>query len=277
MTDTLLDSHCHAWERWPYLPRVPDEATRGSVDLLLHEMDVHGVELAIIVAAAIESNADNLGYVAAARDRHPDRFLLVADLDCPWSATYHAPGSPDRLRALDDRYGLTGFAHYTRADNDGWLLSDEAAEVFAVAAERGLLVSLGVSSVWHADLRVLAARHPTVPVLCQALGGIRTADGRGVDEVLASAAVGNIHVKVAGLSYAAERDWDYPWPDALAALERIHAAYGAARLCWGSDFPASTRFTTFKQSIEVVTGHCAFLGERDLELVMGGTLRRLLA
>lgn len=277
MTDALLDSHCHAWKRWPYEPRVPDEATRGSVELLLHEMDVHGVERATVVAAAIENNADNVGYVAAARDRHPDRLLLVADLDCPWSATYHAPGSADRLRELDDRYGLMGFAHYTRTHNDGWLLSDEAAEVFAVAAERRLLVSLGVSPVWHADLRSLAGRHPTVPLLCQALGGIRATDPQGVREVLASAVVPNIYIKVSGFPYAAEQGWNFPWPDALAALERIHAAYGAARLCWGSDFPASTRFTTFTQSIKIVTEHCSFLGEDDLELVMGGTLRRLLA
>src|SRR5471032_731581 len=118
----ILDSHTHAWARWPYEPPVPDEQSRGTIELLIHELDVHQVEQALVVCAAIEKNPRNIEYVAAARDRAPGRLRLVADLDCHWSATYHAPGSADRLRALDDRYGLTGLTHYLRNDNDGWLL-----------------------------------------------------------------------------------------------------------------------------------------------------------
>jgi len=40
--------------------------------------------------------------------------------------------------------------------------------------------------------------------------------------------VPNIYIKVAGLPYCAEEDWDYPWPEVLAALERIVRPYGAA-------------------------------------------------
>jgi L-fuconolactonase len=275
----ILDSHCHAWERWPYDP-VPDEASRGSVDQLLYEMDQHSVAQALIVCAAIDRNADNVRYVAAARDRHPDRILLVADLDCTWSETYHAPGSAGRLRALDDEFKLTGFAHYTADENDGWLRSEEADAVFSVAGERGLLVSLGATPAWHADLRELARRHPSVPVLCQSLGGVRAAvdvESPGLQELLRSADVANIHVKVAGLHYSSARGWDYPWPDAVAVLEAIAEAFGPTRLCWGSDFPASTRFTTFRQSLEVVRVHCPFLSERDLLHVLGGTLDRLIS
>jgi L-fuconolactonase len=276
---TILDSHCHAWRRWPYLPTVPDEYTRGSIELLLHEFDVHGVAQALVVCAAIDNNADNIEYVAAARDRHPERIRLVADLDCTWSATYHAPGSAGRLLALDDRYRLTGFAHYLAEENDGWLRSEEADQLFAAAAERHLIVSLGAPTTWQADLRELARRHPAVPVLCQTLGGIKAADGvdsAGLAEVLASAAVPSIYIKVAGFHYASARGWDYPWLDAVAVLERIFAAYGAGRLCFGSDFPASSRFTTFRQSLEIVREHCPFFAPDDLSLVLGGTLLSLL-
>ena len=121
-----------------------------------------------------------------------------------WSDTYHAPGSADRLRVLDDRYGLTGFAHYTADKNDGWLVSDEADAVFSLAAERGLLISLGASPAWQADLRTIARRHSSVPVLCQTLGGVPAADGvnsPALYELLASAEVPNIFVKVAGFHY----------------------------------------------------------------------------
>ena len=276
----ILDSHCHAWRRWPYAPLVPDEDSRGSVEQLLFELDQHRVEQALVVCAAIENNPDNVDYVAFARERHPGRLHLLADLDCWWSSTYHAPGSAERLRALTDRYPLTGFAHYLHDRDDGWLRSDEAERLFALAAEQRLIVSLGAAPVWQADLRLLARRHPSVPVLCHSLGGIRAGEsGHSEDmaELLASAAVDNIYLKVAGLHYCAQRGWDHPWPDVLALLARLVEAYGPGRLCWGSDFPASKRYCTFRQSLEALRSHCPFLGRDELALVLGGTLRGLLA
>jgi L-fuconolactonase len=276
----ILDSHCHAWRRWPYDPTAPDEESRGSAQLLLHEMDEHSIAEALVVCAAIERNADNVRYVAEARERSSGRIHLVADLDCTWSDTYHTPGSAERLRDLDDEYSLTGFAHYVADENDGWLTSGEADAVFALAAERGLLVSLGATPAWQADLREIACRYPTVPVLCQTLGGAPAADGvdsPALREVLASADVESIYIKVAGFHYCSARAWDYPWPDAAALLERIADAFGPGRLCWGSDFPASTRYTTFRQSLEVVRMHCPFFDWDDLRLVLGGTLRAILS
>jgi L-fuconolactonase len=277
----ILDCHCHAWRRWPYSPLVPDEDARGTIAQLIYEMDRHGVEQAAVVCAAIENNPDNLEYVAFAHARHPDRLHVIADLDCTWSTTYHAPGSAARLRALDDAYDLAGFTHYADDDhNDGWLTSSEAEAVFRVAEERRLIVSLGGGPAWHGDLREIARRHPSVPILCHSLGGIRAGeefDPLALDAVLKSADVPNIYIKLAGFHYCAARGWDYPWPDVTTVLERIAAAYGPARLCWGSDFPASTRFCTYRQSLEVVRTHCTFLSSDDLRLVLGETLRGLLA
>ena len=191
----IIDGHCHAWRRWPYPPLVPDEDGRGTIDQLLYEMDTNGVAQAFVVCAAIDANAENTEYVASARDRHPGRLHVVADLDCTWSATYHVPGSADRLRALDDRYQLAGFTHYVEDRNDGWLLSDEAEALFVAAEERRLVVSLAAGPAWQADLRLIAGRHPEVPVLCHHLGGVRASDGLnagGLAEVVASAAVPNL-------------------------------------------------------------------------------------
>jgi predicted TIM-barrel fold metal-dependent hydrolase len=277
--DAILDCHCHAWRRWPYAPLVPDEDARGTVEQLVYEMDLHGVEQATIVCAAIENNPDNLDYVEFACQRHPGRLHMVADHDCQWSSTYHVPGSAERLRALADRYDLVGFTHYVFEQNDGWLRSEEADAVFAVAADRRLIVNLAAHPAWHADLRELAARHPDVTVLCHTVGGIRADEGLdspGLADVLASAAVPNIHVKLAGLHYCTDRGWNHPWPDVLAAVERIYEAFGPSRLYWGSDFPASKRFTTYRQSLEAVRAHCAFLSAGDLRLILGENLRRLL-
>ena len=28
----IIDSHCHAWARWPYDPPVPDPESKGASD-----------------------------------------------------------------------------------------------------------------------------------------------------------------------------------------------------------------------------------------------------
>ena len=110
-------------------------------------------------------------------------------------------------------YPIAGFTHYVEDRNDGWLRSDEAEEVFALAAERRLIVSLGAALRGRGSA---AARRPPsdVPVLCHtsAASGGRGRFG-GLAEVMASAAVPNIYLKVAGLHDTSAAGWDYPWPD----------------------------------------------------------------
>jgi predicted TIM-barrel fold metal-dependent hydrolase len=258
---------------------VPDEASRGSIDQLLYEMDTNGVEQAAVVCAAIGGNPDNTAYAAFARDRRPDRFHVIGDLDCTWSTTYHVPGAADRLRALDDEFSLAGFTHYVRSENDGWLRSDEAERLFALAEQRNILVSFAGSPAWQADLREIAARHPGLAVLCHHLGGVRV-DERGeligLDEVLASAAVENLYIKVSGFHYASVQGWDHPWNAALEIFRRLYETFGPARLCWGSDFPASKRFCTYLQALEVVRIHAGFLSAGDRDQILGGSLAAVL-
>jgi L-fuconolactonase len=273
----ILDSHCHAWRIWPYAPLVPDETSRGTIDQLVYEMDQHGVQQAAVVCAAIENNPDNVEYISFGRARYPGRLHVIADLDCTWHETYHRPGSADRLRALADRYDIAGFTHYVGSVNDGWLASDEAEALFTAAAERGLLVSLAARPVWQADLRVIARRHPEVPILCHHLGGASApADPAEMSELTASADCPNIYIKVSGFHYASAQGWDYPWPAAVEVFRQIFEAFGPERLCWASDFPASTRYTTYRQALEVVRTHCDFLTPGDLSQILGGTLQRVL-
>jgi L-fuconolactonase len=277
VSDAILDSHCHAWRMWPYPPLVPDEASRGVIEQLIYEMDVHGVDQAAVVCAAIENNPDNVEYVSFARSRYPGRIRVIADLDCTWHETYHRAGSADRLRALDDRYDLIGFTHYVAPENDGWLASEEAEQLFAAAEERGLLVSLAAGPAWQADLRSLARRHPGVPILCHHLGGVpASGDPAALQELTESVSCPNIFVKVSGFHYASSQGWNHPWPDAVQLFRQIFEAFGPDRLCWASDFPASTRHCTYRQSLEVVRTHCGFLGSDDLSRILGGTLQRIL-
>lgn len=279
----IVDSHCHTWRRWPYDATVPDMGHRGSVEALLHEMDRHDVERAVVVCARIGeadgANDDNNDYVSGAVSRHPDRLVMFADVDCSWRPEHHAPGAAARLREAAERYSLVGFTHYL-AEQDGWLRSDEGHEFFAVAAGLDLVASLSMAPEWQADLRAVAAANPTLPVLVHHQGLARPPDATfetDLAEVLATAGSPSVLVKASGFHYLTEPGWAFPYDVARKRVFRtLCGAYGAHRLAWGSDFPAARSHLTYTQSLEVVRSHSPWLSADSLARVLGGTMDEVL-
>ena len=275
----IVDAHAHTWPRWPYTPPVPDDATRGSVEHLLFEMDQNGVDRTLIVAAGIDRNTDNNDYVAAAVRRYPDRLVHAADVDCRWTPDYHRPGAADRLRAAVERYDVGVVTHYLAKENDGWLLSDEGRAFFRTAARLGLVVSLAAPPPWHADLRTVARENPGLVFLVHHLANINSWPG-GVEEglrmVLPARDLPNVFVKVSGWYYGSDEPWEYPHRARLDTVKAFHDEWGPHRLVWASDHPVFRRALTYRQTLEIVRRHCSFIDAADLPGVLGGNLTALL-
>ena len=283
----LFDSHCHTWRKWPYAEGVPDLETRGSVDTLLWEMDENGVDRAAVVcvrmgkevSAACE-NDDNNDYVAAAVKAHPDRLVMLADVDCFWTDTeYHKPRASERLEQAAERYDLCAFTHYVDGDNDGWLVSEEGREFFACAARLNLIASLALSAPWFSDLREVALTNPTMPILLHHLGMLRLERPTLEDDLaalVANADLPNLYLKLSGLHYLSENAWDFPFEEVQKRVLRpLLAAFGAERFVWGSDYSAASRYITYSQSLELVRSRIG-LSNEDINLVQGATLDLLL-
>jgi L-fuconolactonase len=275
----IVDSHTHAWATWPYQPPVPDAPTRGSIEHLIYEMDLNGTDRAVIVSARIDDNLDNNEYGAAAVRRYPNRLHQFADIDCVWTPEHHTPGAVARLNQTADRLPIDGFTHYVQPENDGWFRSDEARAFFRTADERGLIASLAISPAWAADLCKIVDENPGLVVLLHHMGGICAADGRAALGAIAGlASRPNVYIKLSGFHYAAAegRGFDYPHPEAMWVAEGLYRAFGPRRLCWGSDFPALSRYMTYRQAVEIVRTHCRFLDPDDLDWIFGQTLDGLL-
>jgi L-fuconolactonase len=276
----IIDSHCHAWPRWPYEPPVPDPASRGTVEQLLFEMDRYGVDQAVLVCARIEHNADNNDYGAECVRRFPDRLHQFADVDCSWTDTYHTPGAAERLEETVRRHRPKGFTHYFRSDDDGsWLLSDEGLRFIAKAAEHHQIASFAIPPRLQAILRQVAERHPTVPFLCHHLGGARAAEPPPYPlfkEILASARLPNIHVKVSGFGYASTVGYEYPYSDCAWIVRGLYEHFGPDRLCWGSDYPPVRWYMTYQQALEAFRSHCGFIPEEHKRRILGDNLAGLL-
>lgn len=277
----IIDSHCHAWATWPYDTSVPDPAHRGTTEQLLFEMDRHEVDRAVVICARIDHNPDNNAYGYEAARRHPDRLVAFPDIDSGWAPEYHTPGAVERLRAAIERWGISGFTHYLRSENDGWLTSDEGMAFFALAAEADVVASIAGEGAWWADLLAVAAAFPTLPILIHHQGGARAVEGPdspGLREVLACADSPNIAVKASGFYYGSAAMAEYPYDDQRVGFARIVAAFGSRRLVWGSDYPVSPWVAcTYRQALDVVRVHCADLLPGDaMDQVMGGTLETIL-
>ncbi len=276
----IIDSHCHAWTAWPYTPPVPDSSSRGRVEQLLNEMDLHGVDQAVVVCARIDHNPDNNDYIAEQVARYPERLHQFPDVDCAWTETYHQPGAADRLRAVADRWPIRGFTHYLRGDDDGaWLDNAEGQAFFGVAAERGLIASIAGTPAHQPALRRVAKRYPNLSILCHHLGGLRlTAETLDADlqELRQSAALPNILIKLSGFAYCSQVAWEYPYTDTKLIIQTLYEAFGPTRLCWGSDYPVVRFYMTYQQALEAFRTHCTFIPTAEKALILGTNLANLL-
>ena len=277
----IIDSHCHAWRYWPYDPPIPDPRSRGAVEQLISQMDLNGVGRATIVSAQIEHNPSNNDYVAESVRRYPTRLYQYADVDCCWSATYHQPGAAKRLEETADRWPIKGFTHYLAAEDDGaWLVSDEGDAFFSVASERRLIASIACHPQHQRFLRRVAERFPELPILCHHMSGLKASEPlprKNLKEVLASAELPNIYLKLSGFAYLSdpETNWNFPYWDTLWLYREAYQRFGT-RMVWGSDYPVVNFYMTYRQALEAFRTHCTFVSESAKKEILGGTLHRLL-
>jgi L-fuconolactonase len=272
----LIDSHCHAWRYWPYQPPVPDPESRSLVEQLLHEMMLNGVDKAVIICAQIEHNPANNEYSAECVRRYPDKLYQFPDVDCSWSPTYHTPGAADRLRAIAERWPIRGFTHYLKQEDDGWLDSAEGIAFFQTAAELGLIASIAAAPYHERAIRRVAERFPSLPILRHHLAGVKVHDHEGLQQVLASAQVPNIYIKLSGFHYCSGVPWGFPYTDTHGVIRALYEAYGPQRMCWGSDYPVVRRAMTYQHALEAFRTHCTFVTEADQAWILGKTLAGLL-
>jgi predicted TIM-barrel fold metal-dependent hydrolase len=244
----------------------------------LWEMDRNGVEKTVLVCARIEHNPQNNDYVADRVRAYPDRLVQFADVDCSWTETYHTPGAPERLQEAAEKYQLKGFTHYLKGDTE-WFAADEGLKFFAKAAELKLIASLALGPVWQPALRELARHFPSVPFLCHHMAGARASEEppqENLAQILRSAEVPNIYIKLSGFHYASQVSWDYPYSDTHHIVRKLYEHFGPERLCWGSDYPVVRFNMNYQHALEAFRTHCTFVPEAHKNMILGGNLARLL-
>ena len=97
-----------------------------------------------------------------------------------------------------------------------------------------------------------------------------------LDEVIASAAVPNIHVKMSGWHYVSSTPWAFPYSDVEPVVRALYNAFGPERLHWGSDYPVcQLRGMTYRQSLEAFRSYTPFIPDSDKARILGDSLLTL--
>jgi predicted TIM-barrel fold metal-dependent hydrolase len=268
-----------------FAPSFPDSV---PLDLMLAQMDYAGVGRAMLHNAHFYGMLND--YLADAVKQHPDRFRAAAQIH---EADCYQEDQILELRRAVKELGLTalhfqieGFFEHDFRD----AFDDETCSPFWEEVQR-----LGIPVLWN--IRPVAnprrenyleqivrlgkwarkwSRVPCVFTHGFNVGLLIDEQGRMEipEELWSTIEADNVFVELLFPVMQGSR-WEYPFPEAQALIRELHRRLGAEKILWGSDYPASDRSTTYRQSLDYVRRHCTFLSALDKDLILGGNAARL--
>ena len=252
----MVDGHTHVAStdtaRYPLAPTgVGSDWWQDGADVgsLLAAMDGAGVDRAVVVQA-VGAYGYDCSYALDAVASAPDRLALVGAVDFD-AEVPELVGAAVRVFAVGG--GMTSPA-------PAWLDDGRADDVWRRCAEDGRGVVATVLEHHLAALEPLLEAWPGVAV---ALDHCAFSPPDALEPL---ARHGNLHLKV---STHVLQHSDEP----AALVRRLADAFGADRLCWGSDFPQSAG--TYVEMVELGRAAAADLDEHEAAAFLGGTATRL--
>ncbi|MBY0230109.1 MAG: amidohydrolase [Gemmataceae bacterium] len=279
----VIDTHMHVWsddpDRFPFAhpfdPKYKPPKLPASVGRVVKEMDDHGVSHCVLVQTVCHG-WDNR-YLIHCLKAHPKRFRGQGLID-PTD-----PKVADKLAELMKAPGMAGvrFSPMYYKGKDDWLDAKASDPLWAKAAETGAIFNFFIASEQLPRLERMVRRHPKVKVVIDHLARI---DLEAKDpepetrKLLALAKRPNVHVKVSELMILSPSK-KHPYRDTWPLVKKVHAAFGADRLLWGTGFPGATRAQAERPPLEdelaLVRKEIPFFTAEDREKILGKNAAKL--
>jgi L-fuconolactonase len=272
---TIVDTHTHViaadHARYPLAPvegKLSEWARARPVtcEQILAAMDAAGVDRAVLVQASTAHGFDNR-YTAESAAAHPARLGWVGTLDAL------APETPDQLAYWVRERGMAGLRVFTAGSTMAGQapgLGDAASfPTWERARDLGIPVCVQMRPEGLPALLILIERFPEVPMILDHFGRARLEDGppfAAAALLFALAAHRNVYVKLTTHTYhEATRGRSTP----RAFLARLVEAFGAERIAWGSNFPASEG--SLAELVALARDWVDFLSAADQRRILGET------
>src|SRR5262249_9096632 len=275
---SIVDIHPHViatdTARYPLNPLGGTQSTWSRdrptpYPMLVAAMDEAGVDRAAIVQASTAYGHDNT-YVAEAVAAYPKRFTRGFSVALP------GPDAVEKMRYWMQR-GLTGLRLFTTGSTmpgqATWFADPRTYPAWEFAGEVGLPVCMQMTQQGFPQLRELMRKFPKVRVILDHLARPQLVDGlpyAADRDFFAFADNPNVFLKVTPLNYM-PASWGKGTPDSF--FGKLVAAFGAKRIAWGSNFPATAG--PLNDNLAQARKALASLGAADQEWVFGRTAQTL--
>lgn len=267
----IVDTHVHviAQDQQAYPRQVAPQHNEWVTDLtaetLLEMMDGAGISRTMLVQAYGAYAYDNR-YTADCAARYPDRFAGVCILD-PLD-----PEAPQQLSYWVKERGVRGLRIFTLTQPAERFMLDDP-QTFALwgrAAELNIPVCVCTRFRQVPRLAVALERFPQLKVALDHVGGPRLDEGppyAGAQALFDLAQFPNLYLKFSTVTmYSAARGASTP----EAFFRRLLDAFGARRMMWGSNFPA-THDRSLKEQLQLARDAFAFVTNEEREWLFGAT------
>ncbi|MHB8283992.1 MAG: amidohydrolase family protein [Caulobacteraceae bacterium] len=240
-----------------------------TIEQLIAAMDGAGVDKAAIVQASTCYGYD-MSYVCDAAARHPGRFTVVGSVDIL------APDATDKIRYWTQR-GLAGLRLFTggstAAFDPSWIDDERAFPAWELAGELGVSICMQTDATGLAQVAGLAKRFPKVKILIDHFGRPDLSDGPPYKKASAHfslAAFENIYFKLTPRTFIDDLKGE---ATAETLFPRLVQEFGARRLAWGSNFPASEG--TLADNLDRAKACLSVLSPEDQDWIFAKTAQTL--
>jgi predicted TIM-barrel fold metal-dependent hydrolase len=240
-----------------------------SFEQMIAAMDEAGIGKSALVQASTCYGHDN-SYVLAAVKAHPARFTGVFSVDAL------ATDAPQRIRHWYDQ-GLTGLRLFTAGSTmttqSRWLDDPQTFPAWETVEALGIPVCLQVRFPGLPMVHSMAARFPKVRIIIDHLMKPELDDGAPYAKaapVFELAKYPNVFLKLTSDTVRASKQGK---ASPQSFFTQLLEAFGAARIAWGSNFPASSG--TLKEILDESRQALSFLPSSDQAQIFCHTARTL--
>jgi predicted TIM-barrel fold metal-dependent hydrolase len=240
-----------------------------TIEGLIAAMDEAGVDQAAIVQSSTCYGYDN-SYVADSVAKHPGRFTAVGSVDVMQA------DAPERIRQWVSR-GVSGLRLFTGGSTQAFdptsLDDPRSFPAWQLCGELGLSMAIQTDPAGLAQVAGLAKRFPKVNIVLDHLARPDVTDGppyKKASSLFGLAPFENVFFKVTPRIFG-DSQKGQATPDTL--FPRLVEVFGANRLAWGSNFPASEG--KLADNLAVAKKCLASLSAENQAWIFGGTAQRL--
>ena len=278
MNVPIIDTHPHIistdTRRYPRSPLGGHQSTWSevrpvSVEQLIAEQERAGIQKAALVQASTCYGHDS-SYVADAVAAFPERFTGV------FSCDLLSPDAGSTMAHWMNR-GLTGLRLFTTGSTmpgqADWLDDPRTFPAWQTAEDARLPVCLQMTAAGIPQLEHVLTRFPGLRVVLDHLARPAQDDGppyAAAESLWRLARFPGVYVKVTERNFVGATAGQAT-PETF--FGKLVSVFGASRIAWGSNFPASER--SLPELMALAQGALGFLPETDREWIFSRTAQTL--